>query len=76
MARKTRKTSTTKAKKKRTAVTRKKRKAAGKRKTTRRSKARKSVLAEIAGGFGAVIDTFSEAQRLRRKLEPGMADGE
>jgi hypothetical protein len=31
------------------------------------------MLAEIAGGFEAVMDTLSDAERLRHKLEPRMA---
>jgi hypothetical protein len=31
------------------------------------------MFAELTGGFAAVIDTLSEAERLRHKLEPRMA---
>jgi len=75
MARKTRRKSAAKARKKPAAVTRKKRKAAAKTKTAARRKATrkakpKGVFAEITGGFAAVIDTLSDAERLHRRLEP------
>ena len=76
MAKKARKKSAVKAKKKRAAVTRKKRKAATKKqaKAARRKAAPKAkpkgVIGEIAGGFAAVMDTLSEAERLHHKLEP------
>lgn len=76
MARKARKKSAAKAKKKRAAVTKKKRKTAAKKKSkpARRKAAGtakpQGVIAEIAGGFGAVMDTLTEAERLHRKLEP------
>jgi hypothetical protein len=80
MATKARKKRAAKAKKKRMMAARKKRKAAVKTKprTAARKKAArkaksKGVIAEIAGGFDAVMETLSEAQRLRRKLEPRMA---
>lgn len=85
MARKARKKSAAKAKKKRAAVTKTKRKSAAtkqskpaRRKTAPKAKTKptpkpKGVLAEIAGGFAAVMDTLSEAERLRHKLEPRMA---
>lgn len=79
MARSARRKSAVKAKKKGAAGKTARRKAVAKkqakparRKTARKAKP-KGVLAEIGAGIGAVIDTFSEAQRLRRKLEPGMA---
>ena len=77
MARKARKKSAVKAKKKRAAVTKKKRKTAAKKKSkpaARRKAAGKAkpkgVIGEIAGGFAAVMDTLSEAERLHQKLEP------
>jgi len=76
MARNARKKPTVKAKKKRAAVTKKKRKTAAKMKSkpARRKAAGKAkpkgVIAEIAGGFEAVMDTLTEAERLHRKLEP------
>ena len=77
MARKARKKSASRAKKKRAAVTKKKRKTAknkqprppARRKAARKAKP-KGMIAEIAGGFGAVMDTLTEAERLHHKLEP------
>ena len=75
MARKARAKSVAKAEKKRTASKAAKRKAVAKKraKPARRKSAPKGLLAELSGGFEAVIDTLSEAERLRHKLEPRMA---
>ena len=81
MARKARKKSASKgkkkAKKKSAVVTRKKRKTAAKSKSkaaARRKPARKAkprgVVARIVGGFEAVADTLTDAERLHQKLEP------
>ena len=80
MARKTRRKSAVKVKKKHTASKTAKRKAAAKKrskparkktapKTSSKTKP-KGILTEITGGFEAVIDTLTEAERLHRKLEP------
>jgi hypothetical protein len=77
MARKARKKSVAKAKKKPAAVRRKKRKTVAKKQTkrvARRKAARKAkpkgVVATVVGAATAVVDTLTEAERLRHKLEP------
>ena len=72
MARKARAKSVAKAGKKRATRKTAKRKAAAKKraKPARRKATRKGLLAELSGGFEAVIDTLSEAERLHRRLEP------
>jgi hypothetical protein len=77
MARKARKKSVSRAKKKRTAVTKKKRKTVAKKKlkvAARKKAARKAkpkgVVAQVVGAAEEVAETLTEAERLRRKLEP------
>jgi folate-dependent phosphoribosylglycinamide formyltransferase PurN len=78
MARKARKKSAAKtkkkAKKKPIAVKTKKRKAvtnktAARKKVVRKAKP-KGVIATVVGGFEAVVDTLTDAERLQQKLQP------